>query len=407
VGPPGGGPAKKILVPVSLPDGWQLEQEPAKEEKVAHNFAGRPQQAQPVPNRSYRSGNLPASPPPAVSKSTSSGGYAKGPVADDRKVLGFPSKKDRQEPLARRDSGMKMKESERSIAIADSPKSNNISLVEADRDLIVREGIQLEVARKQSVSGAWGDSSTSMAYSLRMTALTALAFISDGNSSRKGDYQPQVRRAIEFLVANIDSSGLLKDLYGQSIQTETQAIALLSLTENLSLSPGDAQRKAAQALLGGLLKLRSQSGLWLSQERGEENISSTIWAVLALRGCKNIGLAVDNRLIEDAAKAIASKKGESLERILAAILAEQKIDPQEAEKVKQELLARDWSSNSKTDLNSSLFALIFLRKIDETAFGKIEAQIKALEIDPSKPVASWSARYLALTFGRGSMAALK
>src|SRR5207249_2522014 len=59
------------------------------------------------------------------------------------------------------------------------------------------------LAQKQAVSGAWSDSTVSDLDAMRTTSLATLAFIAGGSTSRKGEYQPYVRHAVEYIIAQI------------------------------------------------------------------------------------------------------------------------------------------------------------------------------------------------------------
>src|SRR5262249_31668205 len=154
------------------------------------------------------------------------------------------------------------------------------------------------LAGKQSVKGAWFDAPSSDALTLRATSLAALSFIANGNTTRKGNYQPQMRHAIEYIASNIDANGLLRGSSGDAAQTEAQAAALWAMSEIAAGASGGTERKAAERLVGGLLKLQHKNGMWLTREGGQESKSATVWAALALLSAKKAGIAVDDRLFE-------------------------------------------------------------------------------------------------------------
>src|SRR5439155_24765697 len=155
------------------------------------------------------------------------------------------------------------------------------------------------------------------------------------------------------------------------------------IAENLAGSPSEVQRQAAESLLKGLLKLRSASGMWHSREGGEESLSATVWASLALRSSLKAGLSVDGKLLESIRQSVKAGEKNRLESTLVSLLSDQKLDPTETEQLKKQLLASDWKSHYGNQPEATLFALIALRKIDDAAFKEFASR-NVLNLDSAQ-----------------------
>lgn len=174
---------------------------------------------------------------------------------------------------------------------------------EALGDSRALDEIERYLGRNQAISGAWADADQ---HTIRTTAMATLAYVLNGNTARKGNYQPQLRRAIE-LINNSLSDGELKDK-GASVNTETLAITLWAMSEIVADSHNTSTTKTAEKLLSSLLKSRANSGLWLAKSGSAESYTATAWAILALESAKTAGLSVDQTVI-DSAKAALAKAG--------------------------------------------------------------------------------------------------
>lgn len=180
--------------------------------------------------------------------------------------------------------------------------------------------VERYLGRNQAINGAWADAEQN---TLRTTSMATLAFVLNGNTSRKGNYQPQIRRAIELISSSIDGNGVLSDK-GKVVDTETLAITLWAMSEIVADSPNSSNKETAEKLLASLLKRRTSSGLWLNQEKGNETISSTSWAIIALESAKKAGLNVEQTVIDSASSAFASSGKTRLD--LGALLKELNLD---------------------------------------------------------------------------------
>lgn len=163
------------------------------------------------------------------------------------------------------------------------------------------------VAKKQTLSGGW----ISVAYPVAVSALAATSLICSGSTTTQGPYAKNIRSAVDFLMTKTQSSGLIGDPQGDSRYTYGHGFAMLFLSQVLG-EEEDIDRRdelievlekavefsvAAQTPAGGWGYVSSKSSTF-------DEGSTTITQVQGLRGCRNAGIVVPKKAIEDAKKYI-------------------------------------------------------------------------------------------------------
>lgn len=142
-----------------------------------------------------------------------------------------------------------------------------------------------------------------------ISALAGLAFMADGNMPGRGEYAEQVERVLEFILNNINETGLIaKDtshgpMYGHGFAT-------LFLGEVYGMTAGGdnaAQaRRAHDALVRAvrlIVQTQNEEGGWrYNPTPHDADISVTITQIMALRSARNAGIEVPietiNRAVE-------------------------------------------------------------------------------------------------------------
>lgn len=146
----------------------------------------------------------------------------------------------------------------------------------------------------QNEDGSWspggvygGDESAKVG----ITALAAVALLSDGHSQKKGRYLQTVSNGIHFIIANQDLQGRFgwtEEAHGISLFNHSTAV--LALAENYILC-GGLNEKALTAGIESLIRLIAGT------EEGDEGISldafSETWAAMALRTSVMTGLQIE------------------------------------------------------------------------------------------------------------------
>lgn len=344
--PKEGGKPQTILVPVPVPADWQIAQdqddeselEKARREATVQNFnafgasgGARPGNAVPRMAEKRKVQPAPPSQPTPLRKNTmtSSKPASAANMADvsaDQKAMAEPNARPAEMPAdlktgAKKDNAASVdklgKATEREIDLSRAESKNNAKEEALADATVALDEVERYLGRNQAVSGAWADADRNV---LRTTAMSTLAFVINGNTARKGIYQPQLRRSIELLTASIDANGVLRNKNGDVADTQTIAITLWAMSEIIADSPSANVSKAAEKLLTNLLKLRDKDGLWVAQEGGKADLNATAWVVLALESAKKANLSFDQSLISSGQEALA--KGGTSKIVLANLVKE-------------------------------------------------------------------------------------
>ena len=148
-----------------------------------------------------------------------------------------------------------------------------------------------------------------------MTSLAGLALLAGGNTPTEGEYARQVSRALTFVLKNARRDGLVASLEEESHCMHGHGFAMLFLAQCYGMEE-DLQRRAQVGLVlkrGVELTARSQSaaGGWLytPDSSGDEG-SVTVTQIQALRACRNAGIAVPKRVIDQAMEYLARSTNE-------------------------------------------------------------------------------------------------
>jgi hypothetical protein len=139
-----------------------------------------------------------------------------------------------------------------------------------------------------------------------MTGLAGLALLMDGNTTTQGRYAPSVDRAARFLADSSTPIGLLtRPADDEGKPMHGHGFAMLFLAELYGMTEdADRQGEIHDVLTRAIeLTARSQSrlgGWYYTPDSGGDEGSVTITQVQGLRACRNAGLAVPKRVIDDA-----------------------------------------------------------------------------------------------------------
>ncbi|MGE0481984.1 MAG: prenyltransferase/squalene oxidase repeat-containing protein [Phycisphaerae bacterium] len=161
------------------------------------------------------------------------------------------------------------------------------------------------LARTQNRDGSWRTQGSTGGYPTAMTALAGLAMLGSGSTPTQGPYSRNVSGAMTFLLKSARRDGLIAQLEEESHCMHGHGFAMLFLAEVFGMEE-DAQRQAQIKLaLQRAIELtaRSQSaaGGWLyTPDSGGDEGSVTVTQVQGLRACRNVGIAVPKRVIDNA-----------------------------------------------------------------------------------------------------------
>lgn len=181
--------------------------------------------------------------------------------------------------------------------------------VTPETEAAIKRGLAFLVSR-QSADGAWREQGRGGygTYPVAMTALSGMALVASGSTPQEGPYAPNINRAVSYILGSAQNSGLIC----RAGEEETRSMyahgfSMLFLSQVLGME-GDADRLAeVRNVLRKAVELtgRAQSDLggWIyTPDSGGDEGSVTITQVQGLRSCKDSGVAVPRRVIDNAMK---------------------------------------------------------------------------------------------------------
>jgi hypothetical protein len=134
-----------------------------------------------------------------------------------------------------------------------------------------------------------------------ITSLGAIAFLADGHSPGRGEYGPEVAKALEFVLTNSTETGLLAaesthgPMYGHGF-------AALFLGEVYGMNPQDERvRDALTRAVSLIMNTQNDEGGWrYNPVPFDADISVTICQIMAMRSARNAGIKVSKETIDRA-----------------------------------------------------------------------------------------------------------
>lgn len=151
------------------------------------------------------------------------------------------------------------------------------------------------LARVQLSDGSWGNTA--------MTGFALLAFMANGHLPNQGDYGKVVSAGVRHLITQTREDGYLINTRGGNMYCH--GIAALALTQVVGMTGDEDVRKVTKKAIDLILKTQNHEGGWrYDPSPTGADISVTIMQVMALRGAKDIGLHVPDRVMENSIKYI-------------------------------------------------------------------------------------------------------
>ena len=140
-----------------------------------------------------------------------------------------------------------------------------------------------------------------------ITALACLAFMADGNLPGRGRYGEQVQKGLEFILNNINETGLIAGdtshgpMYGHGFATlflgEVYGMTKGGGDTDLSLRLHDAIVRACRLIVN---TQNSEGGWRYNPVPQDADISVTICQIMALRSARNAGIEIPKTTIDRA-----------------------------------------------------------------------------------------------------------
>jgi hypothetical protein len=188
-------------------------------------------------------------------------------------------------------------------APADLPNASSQVLgdeITDEQRLAVEKGLAW-LAANQKADGSYGSTN---GYDARcgITAMAALAFMSNGNLPGRGKYGDNVRKALDYILRNTQESGLISS--GQMTgQMYSHGFATLFLAEVYGMTGDEEVKEKLQKAVRLIQRCQNHEGGWRYNPAPEDaDISVTICQVMALRAARDAGIKVEKEVIDRAIK---------------------------------------------------------------------------------------------------------
>jgi hypothetical protein len=181
----------------------------------------------------------------------------------------------------------------------DPEKSAEKMITPAARQGIDR-GLQW-LAGRQNEDGSFG--TDAMRGNTAICGLSGMAFLAGGSSPGRGPYGDRVQRAVDYLLANSQSSGLICEPVPTTRgRMYMHGFATLFLAECYGMSPRRELREKLASAVKLIVSIQNTEGGWRYEPQIVDNadISVTVCQVMALRAAYNAGVYVPKKTFNDA-----------------------------------------------------------------------------------------------------------
>ncbi|TWT96103.1 hypothetical protein Pla108_31850 [Botrimarina colliarenosi] len=173
-----------------------------------------------------------------------------------------------------------------------------------DVDRVTEGGLRW-LATSQSRLGSWDAGGR---YPAAMTALAGIALLAEGSTPSGGRYAPEIRLAVDYLLAQARPNGLIGDPLRDDRYTYGHGFGMLFLSQVLGEEEDARRREELIRVLTAAVQFTGQAqtaaGGWgyvsARDGNGFDEGSTTVTQVQGLRGCRNAGIPVPKGIIDGA-----------------------------------------------------------------------------------------------------------
>ncbi|MDY3562175.1 terpene cyclase/mutase family protein [Gemmata sp. JC673] len=151
------------------------------------------------------------------------------------------------------------------------------------------------LADRQEADGAWASGNTAI------TGFVLLAFMANGHMPNQGDYGRHVAKGVRHLCSAARADGYLVGARGGNMYCH--GMATLALTQAYGMTGDEDVKKVTKRAIDLIVKTQNNEGGWrYDPSPTGADISVTIMQVMALRGAKDAGVHVPDKVMRDALK---------------------------------------------------------------------------------------------------------
>lgn len=196
-----------------------------------------------------------------------------------------------------------------SSAFSQVPLANNVAPPARKVKQAVTRGLDYLAREQQQNQGYW--EANGGQYRVAMTALAGLAMLAEGSTPDEGKYANNVRAALDYILRASQVNGLI-GFEGDYHYTYGHGFSMLFLSQVYGEEDDAARRERIKNVLTKAVifcaNAQTTKGGWgyVSAKDGNDfdEGSTCITQVQGLRACRNAGIPVDKKIIDDAKKYI-------------------------------------------------------------------------------------------------------
>ncbi|MEO0477354.1 MAG: prenyltransferase/squalene oxidase repeat-containing protein [Planctomycetota bacterium] len=161
------------------------------------------------------------------------------------------------------------------------------------------------LARSQANNGSFSNSRDGATYPVTMTSLAGMAFIAGGNTTSRGPYSDNVKKAVRYLLQQANpNTGIIAAGNENGRTMYPHGFAMLFLASVYGMESDDRIRDRMKVVIEKGIKLigsaQSNLGGWYYTPNSGDEGSVTVTQLQALRAAHNAGFIVPEDVIERA-----------------------------------------------------------------------------------------------------------
>ncbi|MFI4859816.1 MAG: prenyltransferase/squalene oxidase repeat-containing protein [Phycisphaerales bacterium JB063] len=166
----------------------------------------------------------------------------------------------------------------------------------------IEKGLEY-LARTQSNDGSWTTTQDGVTYPVSMTSLAGMAFLAGGNTTSRGPYAENVRKAVRYIMRQANpETGIIAAGAENGRTMYPHGFSLMFLACAYDMESDERVREQMRIIIqkGIILTDRAQSPLggWMYTPNSGDEGSVTVTQLQALRAAHNAGFVVPEDVIE-------------------------------------------------------------------------------------------------------------
>lgn len=201
----------------------------------------------------------------------------------------------------------------RAAVAQEAPRAAPVVEITAEQEEAVRRGLA-NLAGQQNEDGSWtgrvgfklnnGYKYTDQRGHVGVTAMAGMAFLAGGFVPGRGEYGPEVERALSFILSSVQEDGFAT--WGGT-RMYSHAFAVLFLAEIYGMTHREDVRLKLQKAVDFIVTSQNEEGGWRYVPLARESdMSIVVCQVLALRAARNIGIRVPKTTIDRAIRYVVN-----------------------------------------------------------------------------------------------------